>query len=272
MTERELRLQVVNTAKKYLGCNEYDGSHRKIIDRYNAHKPLARGYKVTYYDAWCATFVSAVGIECGLTDIMPTECSCTKMIALHKGIGQWKEADNYKPEIGDIVMYDWNDTGKGENKAQPDHVGIVISDIVDGAYNVVEGNYGNAVKVRQMKVDGRYIRGYCLPNYASKATAEKPSKAPNAAAKSITEIAKEVIEGDWKNGEVRKQKLSAAGYDPKAVQDEVNRILKGSKSVTEVAREVIDGKYGNGAERKKKLAAKGYDPKEVQDEVNRLLA
>lgn len=269
MTERELRMLVVNTAKKYLGCNEYDGSHKKIIDTYNAHTPLARGYKVTYTDAWCATFVSAVAIECGLTDIMPTECSCTRMIELHKAIGQWKEEDNYKPEIGDVVMYDWEDSGKGENKGQPNHVGIVCSDIVDGVFNVIEGNYANAVKVRQMQVNGRYIRGYCLPKYESKATA---APTQSAAKKSITEIAKEVIEGDWGNGDSRKLKLYAAGYDPKAVQDEVNRILSKKKTVAEVAREVIDGKWGNGEERKQKLRAAGYDPKEVQNEVNRLLA
>lgn len=36
MTEKELRQKVANTAKKYIGCKRSDGSHRKIIDRYNA--------------------------------------------------------------------------------------------------------------------------------------------------------------------------------------------------------------------------------------------
>ena len=43
MTEQQLRQKVVNTARGWLGRRESDGSHRAIIDLYNAHKPLARG-------------------------------------------------------------------------------------------------------------------------------------------------------------------------------------------------------------------------------------
>ena len=49
MTEKELRGKVVKTAQAYLGCKESDGSHRKIIDGYNAHKPLARGLSGKVY-------------------------------------------------------------------------------------------------------------------------------------------------------------------------------------------------------------------------------
>lgn len=45
--------------------------------------------------------------------------------------------------------------------------------------------------------------------------------------KSLHEIAMEVIRGDWGNGEERRRRLRAAGYDYNAVQDEVNRILYG---------------------------------------------
>lgn len=44
--------------------------------------------------------------------------------------------------------------------------------------------------------------------------------------KSIDEVAKEVIAGKWGSGETRKQKLTAAGYDYKAVQKRVNELLK----------------------------------------------
>ena len=44
--------------------------------------------------------------------------------------------------------------------------------------------------------------------------------------KSIDEIAKEVIQGKWGNGATRATKLTQAGYDPKAVQNRVNQILK----------------------------------------------
>ena len=162
MTTRE---KVVATAKSYVGCKESDGSFKKIIDLYNSHKPLARGYKVKYTDQWCATFVSAVSIACGLTDIMPTECSCSKMIELYKKLGCWKESDSYVPSPGDLIMYDWEDSGSGDNTGQPNHVGIVAS--VDGtSIIVIEGNKSEAVAYRAMTVNGKYIRGYCVPNYA----------------------------------------------------------------------------------------------------------
>lgn len=44
--------------------------------------------------------------------------------------------------------------------------------------------------------------------------------------KSIDEIAKEVIQGKWGNGATRVAKLTQAGYDPKAVQNRVNQMLK----------------------------------------------
>lgn len=164
MNEYDIRELVVKTAKKYVGCKESDGSHRKIIDLYNSHKPLARGYKVRYTDAWCATFVSAIAIECGLTDIMPTECSCGKMIDLYKALGRWMESDHYVPALGDLIMYDWQDDNKGDNKGAPDHVGIVVN-VAGDWITVLEGNYSNAVKYRELQVNGKYIRGYCLPGY-----------------------------------------------------------------------------------------------------------
>ena len=103
-------------------------------------------------------------------------------------------------------------------------------------------------------------------------------------AKSIDELAKEVIRGDWGNGQERKDKLAAAGYDYDKVQDKVNEILYGGtttttaaplsatkKSVEEIAKEVIRGNWGNGQERKDKLAAAGYNYDEVQAKVNELL-
>ena len=71
--ETALRMHVVQTAESYLGCNEEDGSHEKIIDLYNAQEVLPVGYVVQYTDSWCATFVSTVALQCGLTEIVPAE-------------------------------------------------------------------------------------------------------------------------------------------------------------------------------------------------------
>lgn len=175
MTEIELRNHVVVTAEQWLGCKESNGTHKPIIDLYNSHKPLARSYPVKYTDEWCATYVSAVAIACGLTDIMPTECSCSKMVELYKKKGGWQEADDYVPKVGDVVMYDWGDSGSGDNKGNPDHVGIVAF-ISGNSMKIIEGNISNSVAYRALSVNGKYIRGYCLPDYASKASGGKEEK------------------------------------------------------------------------------------------------
>lgn len=169
MTEQELRQKVVSIAQSYIGCKESDGSHRKIIDLYNSHKPLARGYAMKYTDAWCSTFASAVAIAAGLTDIIPTECGCEKHIQLFKNIGSWQENDAYVPSPGDYVFYDWDDSGAGDCTGSADHVGIVEK-VSGQTITVIEGNYSNSVKRRNIAVNGRYIRGYGIPKYSSKAT------------------------------------------------------------------------------------------------------
>lgn len=168
MTENQLRQKIVDTAVAWLGCKESDGSHKKIIDVYNAHKPLARGYRVKYTDAWCSTYASAVAIKAGMTDIIPTECGCQKHIELFKARGAWQENDAHTPKPGDYIFYDWDDSGAGDNTGSADHVGIVTK--VSGAtITMIEGNKGNAVAYRTMKVNGKYIRGYGTPDYAGKA-------------------------------------------------------------------------------------------------------
>ena len=46
------------------------------------------------------------------------------------------------------------------------------------------------------------------------------------AKKTVLELAKEVIAGKWGNGQDRKNRLTAAGYDYTAVQNKVNELLK----------------------------------------------
>ena len=176
MTEKQLRNNLVKIAKNWLGCNEADGTHKKIIDVYNSHKPLARGYAVKYTDAWCSTYASAVAIKAGLTDIIPTECGCEKHIELFNKIGSWVENDAYVPEAGDYIFYDWDDSGSGDNKGYADHVGIVVS-VSGSTIKVIEGNISNKVGYRELKVNAKYIRGYGVPKYSTKATEKEESTA-----------------------------------------------------------------------------------------------
>ena len=89
--------------------------------------------------------------------------------------------------------------------------------------------------------------------------------------KSNSEIAKEVLLGNWGNGNERKDKLTKAGYNYTAVQSKVNEMLSSKKSIDVIIKEIIRGDWGNGEERKKKLTAAGYNYNEVQKEVNKLL-
>lgn len=101
--------------------------------------------------------------------------------------------------------------------------------------------------------------------WSGKLPKAEPAPTPT---KSIDEIAKEVIDGKWGNGEERVERLKAAGYDPEAIQKRVNELLK---TIDQLAQEVIDGKWGSGDERKKRLTEAGYDYAAVQKRVNEIL-
>ena len=88
--------------------------------------------------------------------------------------------------------------------------------------------------------------------------------------KSNEEIANEVIKGIWGNGNDRKNKLTSAGYDYRAIQKLVNQKLN-KKSNEDIANEVIKGIWGNQPERQKKLEEAGYNYKEIQKIVNERL-
>jgi hypothetical protein len=161
--------EVIKQAKAWLGKKESDGTHKAIIDVYNSHKPLARNYKMKYTDSWCATFVSAVFIKLGYTDIVPIECGCEKMINLFKQRGAFVEDENCTPKTGWVIFYDWQDSGSGDNKGWSDHVGIVEK-VDNGTITVIEGNYSNMVKRRTIKVNAKTIRGYGVPKYDAEKT------------------------------------------------------------------------------------------------------
>lgn len=179
MTEIELRNNVVNIAKEYIGITMGSAKHKEIVNIYNTITPHPRGYALKTSDNWCAGYASAMFKKANLIDIFPAEVSCYYMIEGFKKIGRWQENDAYVPQIGDVILYDWDDNGVGDNTNTPDHVGIVVL-VKDGMITVIEGNKGSPSQVgyRTIAVNGRYIRGYGLPNFASKATkaATEPPK------------------------------------------------------------------------------------------------
>lgn len=162
--EKKLRQLVADTAEGWVGTKQGDANHKKIIDTYNTIKPLPSGVSMTYSWAWCAATTSCVAQQLGLTDYILPECSCNRMIALYKAKNQWVEDDAYVPDIGDVLFYAWNDSGTGDCQLEANHVGIV-KEVKDNVIYVVEGNYSKQVKIRQIKVNGRYIRGFATPDY-----------------------------------------------------------------------------------------------------------
>lgn len=166
MTEEQIRSYIVKYISSFIGIKEGSKAHHKIIDKYNSHKPLARGYKLKYTDPWCAGFVSYVAISLGITSIIPTEVGCGPMIELLKKKDSWQEKDSYIPKPGDIIFFNWKDTGKGDNTNAPDHVGYVKS-CDGGIITTIEGNYKDSVTIRKLEVNGKYIRGFGVPKFES---------------------------------------------------------------------------------------------------------
>jgi len=142
-----------------------------------------------------------------------------------------------------------------------------------------EGENASRCGIWQFTSDG-YLNGYSGRldmNYGYKDFIVKGGTNPRPApTKSIDEVAREVINGAWGNGDDRKHRLINAGYDYNAVQARVNEILKGGaqpakKSIDEIAREVIAGQWGNGDDRKNRLTQAGYDYNAIQNKVNELV-
>ena len=167
-------------------------------------------------------------------------------------------------KVGDTVTINGVYTSSGSNnKLHPAKTSGKITKIVKGARNPYLLENGNIGWVNDDCITGKK---------GSSSSSSSSSK------KSISTIAKEVIAGEWGNGDTRKKKLEAAGYDYDAVQKEVNKQLNGGsssssskKSISTVAKEVIAGEWGNGDTRRKKLEAAGYDYDAVQKEVNKQL-
>ena len=216
---------VVNLVNSWIGKNEQDGSFRDIIDIYNSQTKFPRGVKMDYSMAWCAATVSAAAIKLGYEKVIPIEISCNEMIKKAIEMGIWVEDDKYAPLPGDIIVYDWNSGISSEDCiGWPDHVGVVTYVNTDERHMLVtEGNYGNAVGVRDVPLDYVYTRGFIVPAYDVRDTTDTAySIQKEERPKVVADIVKEVIAGVWGSGEERKQKLEAAGYDYKEIQDYVN--------------------------------------------------
>ena len=106
---------------------------------------------------WCACFVSWCYGQRGLSE--PRFAGCQSQgIPWFQSHGQWgaRDYDNLAP--GDAIFFDWDLDGSA------DHVGIVIGTDGSRVYTV-EGNSGDACKIRSYDVNYECIKGYGLMNW-----------------------------------------------------------------------------------------------------------
>lgn len=189
-------------ASKYVGIKEGTNEHKKIIDTYNTIKPLPHGYKVTYKDSWCACFVSFCLYSLGINKEL-YDCRANSMYDKSRINGEFTKT----PKKNDIIFYRWKETGN------INHVGIVEK--LDNKYvYTIEGNYSNSVKRRKINRKSKYIVGY----------------SETASTKTVTKIdenlIKDIINGEYGNGETRKKNIENMGLKYREVQDKVNEYLK----------------------------------------------
>lgn len=194
---------VIELAVSQIGVHESPANSNNV--KYNTWYYGREVFGSNY--PWCAVFIS--WLFRGNQALCIKTASCAEMLAWFEKKGQTVR----EPRPGDIVFFKYS-----TNNRRTNHVGIVEK--VEGkTIYTIEGNTSltnndNGGKVMRRKRT-KNIVAYARPAYEE----ETP--------KTIEELAKEVIAGKWGSGNDRRQRLTKAGYDYRAVQDKVNQILKG---------------------------------------------
>ena len=103
------RQSVLDVANNWLGKSSADGSHKVIIDSYNAINPLPRGYRVKYDDNYTYAFISALFVIAGAVSSFPVDCSLFAMRQKAEEMGIFTPICD--PKIGDCVIFNNNRLG-----------------------------------------------------------------------------------------------------------------------------------------------------------------
>lgn len=136
------------------------------------------------------------------------------------------------PKVGACMVWE----GKGDLAG---HVAIVEKVYDNNHVYTSESGYGSKNPFWNSHRYNNNGRWGCNSNYSFKgfiynpAVKDEPTPAPTPApkpSKSVDDLAREVIRGDWGNGQERKDRLTAAGYNYSEVQGRVNEILRGNAS------------------------------------------
>ena len=190
------------------GCIQYtSGANFTCSDYTTARRIATTTYKsaVTLFTYLCKHYNLNP-----MTDIVSHSEGYKKGIAsghadpehLWKGLGLPYTMDTFRKAVRDAMNTNTNTSG-------------------DTLYRVQVGAFKNKANaeamLKKLKAAG-YSDAFITTTNSKKETVE-PVK------KSVTEIAKEVIDGKWGNGEARKKLLQEAGYDYNAVQAIVNKLM-----------------------------------------------
>ena len=120
-------------------------------------QPYWSWYGFTSRVEWCACFVSWCYGQMGLTEPRFSGCQ-SQGIPWFQSHGQWGGRDYANIAPGDAIFFDWDLDGSA------DHVGIVVG--ADGSrVYTVEGNSGDACKIKSYSLTYECIKGYGLMNW-----------------------------------------------------------------------------------------------------------
>lgn len=131
------------------------------------------------------------------------------------------------------------------------HIGVYIG----GGYVIEAMNFSKGVVKTKLAGRGWTRWGKCpYITYESGSAATSKPATSSTAKKSVAEIAKEVLNGKWGNGEDRRKRLKAAGYNPDEVQKKVNELIaeanKPKKTASVGAKVKITKKYASSSSSK----------------------
>lgn len=162
---RPTAAEAIKIAKSQVGVTEDGGGETKFQQWYmgtaRAKETVARdgGSIGGYSDAqWCDMFVSWVGEQIGFTDQVGSDAWTVAHARWFQQHGRW----GTEPRPGAIVFYAWDGS---KDVSDIRHVGMVVEKVDDGTIEAVEGNTGNAVKIKKRSTDD--IVGYGYPDYKS---------------------------------------------------------------------------------------------------------
>ena len=154
------RENIVEIAKSQLGYHESDRNF--VIDdegKLQGYTRYGHWYGSRYED-WCAMFVAFVLNYADITEYtVPRSGNCENWKNRLIGMSAYEKRDDYVPQAGDLIFFDWKDSKTNKRDGEADHIGIVTSVSGNTVYTI-EGNSGRAVSRQEYALDSKDILGY----------------------------------------------------------------------------------------------------------------